>query len=81
MIVGLYGDSLKIKVAAPPVDGEANKACVKFLAKCLSVSPSSLEIMSGQNKRTKMILLKSKSAPPGATEYASLKQHIQRLIQ
>ena len=80
-IVGLHGDSLKIRVAAPPVDGAANNACVKFLAKCLSVAPSSLEIISGQNSRTKKILLKSKPAPPSVTEYASLKQHIHQLIR
>lgn len=81
MIAGLHGDSLKIKVAAPPVDGAANKACVKFLAKCLSVSASSLEITAGHNSRTKTILLKSKATPPTAKEIADLKQQINHLIK
>ncbi len=80
MIVGLHGDSLKIKVAAPPVDGAANKACIKFLATCLSVSASSLEILTGHNSRTKTILLKSKAPPPTAKEMADLKQQINQLI-
>ena len=81
MIVGLHGDSLKIKVAAPPVDGAANKACIKFLAKCLSVSASSLDILTGHNCRTKTILLKFKAPPPTAEEVADLIQHINQLIE
>ncbi len=81
MIVGLHADSLKVKVAVPPVDGAANKMCVKFLAKCLSISPSSLEIVTGHNSRTKTILLKSKRTPPSVTEYTDLKQKINRLAQ
>ena len=46
MIVGKHGDSLKLKVTAAPVEGAANKMCIKFLAKNLSVSPSSLEIIA-----------------------------------
>jgi uncharacterized protein (TIGR00251 family) len=81
MIVGLHGDRLKIKVAAPPVDGQANKRCIQFLAKCLSVPRSTLQILSGQNSRTKKILLKSEQTPPSADEYTHLKQQINRLIQ
>jgi hypothetical protein len=80
MIVGQHGDSLKLKVTAAPVDGAANKMCIKFLAKRLSVSPSSLEIISGHANRTKKILLKSDHAPPSAAEYRRLEQLIKRLI-
>ncbi|MGD2096974.1 MAG: DUF167 domain-containing protein [Desulfobacterales bacterium] len=81
MIVGLHGNRLKIKVAAPPVEGAANKACVKFLAKCLSVSASSLEIITGHHSRTKTILLKFEAAPPDAKAVADLKNQINRLIK
>ena len=80
MIVGRHGDSLKLKVTAPPVDGAANKMCIKFLAKRLSVSPSSLEIISGHGSRTKKILLKSDHAPPSAEESRHLEQLIKQLI-
>jgi uncharacterized protein (TIGR00251 family) len=80
MIVGRYGDCLKLKVTAPPVDGAANKMCIKFLAKRLSVSPSSLEIISGHGSRTKKILLKSEYGPPSAEKYRYLEQQIKRLI-
>jgi len=81
MIVGLHADSLKVKIAAPPVDGAANKMCVKFLAKRLSVSSSSLEIITGHNSRTKTVLLKPKQTPPSAEEYTHLKQQINQLIK
>jgi uncharacterized protein (TIGR00251 family) len=80
MIVGLHGDSLKLKVTAPPVEGAANKMCIKFLAKRLSVSPASLEIISGHGGRTKKILLKSEQTPPSAEESRHLEQQIKRLI-
>ena len=79
-IVGLHGDSLKIKVAAPPVDGAANKSCLKFLAKCLSVAPSALEIVSGHQGRMKTLLLKSQKTPPSVADYTQLKKRIDRLM-
>ncbi len=60
MITGSYGDALKIKLTAPPVDGAANKMCIKFLAKCLKVPKTSLEIISGHTSRTKYVLYKQK---------------------
>jgi uncharacterized protein len=80
-IVGLHGDRLKIKVAAPPVEGEANKRCIQFLAKRLSVPRSTLQILSGHNSRNKIILLKSEKTPPAAEAYAHLKQQIHRIIK
>lgn len=55
-VVGRHGDTLKIKLTAPPVDGAANKACVAFLAKKLGVAKSRLEIVSGNASRTKHLL-------------------------
>jgi uncharacterized protein len=56
--VGMHGDALKIRLTAPPVDGEANKTCIDFLSKRLNVSKSSIEIISGRTGRTKQILLR-----------------------
>lgn len=56
-IVGLHDDALKIKLTAPPVDGAANKMCIKFLAKHLNVSKSEMDIASGHSSRKKQILI------------------------
>ena len=46
---------LKVRVAAPPVEGAANAALIAFLAKTLGVSRSSLAIASGAGARLKLI--------------------------
>jgi len=57
-IKGLHGDAVKIRITAPPVDGAANKTCLKFLAKQLGVPGSNLEVASGKSSRTKHIRVK-----------------------
>ncbi|MGE3154038.1 MAG: DUF167 domain-containing protein [Nitrospiraceae bacterium] len=56
--VGPHGDALKIRVAAPPVDGAANEALIRFLAKTCGISSGSIVIRSGSTARRKQILLK-----------------------
>ena len=57
-ISGLQGDRLKVRLTAPPVEGAANKMCITFLAKCLGLPKSALEIVSGQSSRQKQILIR-----------------------
>ena len=80
IISGLYRDSIKIKLMAPPVEGAANKMCIKYLAKCLKVSNSSLEIISGHTSRTKKVLLKSNSGEVSEKEQNYLKGLVESLI-
>ena len=80
MIVGLHDDALKIKLTAPPVDNAANKMCIKFLAKCLAVSKSQVEIISGHTSRTKHVLLYSSQPKITEKEYHNLKDTVQNLI-
>lgn len=47
--------SLKIRLTAPPVDGAANEAMVRFLSGLLSVGRSQVEIVSGHTSREKRI--------------------------
>ncbi len=54
-VSGLHGEALKIKLTSPPVDGEANKALVKFLAKTLKTSPGKISIITGATGRNKSI--------------------------
>ena len=57
-IVGAQGGALKIKVTAPPVEGAANKACIKLLAKELGLKKSRMEISSGAKSRKKTVMIK-----------------------
>lgn len=52
---GLHGDALKIRLAAPPVDGKANEALVKFVAETLGLPRSAVELKSGQTSRRKVL--------------------------
>jgi len=52
---GELGDALKVSLAAPPIDGRANEACIEFFAKLLKVPRSSVTIASGQTSRNKVI--------------------------
>ncbi len=54
-IVGELGGALKIRIAAPPVDGAANAELIKILAKEFKVSKSKIEIISGQTSKLKQI--------------------------
>jgi uncharacterized protein (TIGR00251 family) len=54
-VAGLYGDALKIRLAAPPVDGRANEALIAFLAQRLGLPKSALTLKSGQSSRRKRI--------------------------
>jgi uncharacterized protein (TIGR00251 family) len=76
MIVGLHDDALKIKLTAPPVDNAANKMCIKFLAKCLGVSNSQIEIITGHTSRTKQVLLRSDQPKISAKEYKRLSNRL-----
>ena len=54
-VAGWVGESLKIKLTAPPVEGEANEACLDFLATLLDLAPSRLAIIQGNRSRNKVI--------------------------
>ena len=45
----------KVKLTAPPVDGEANKMLIEMLAKHFGVSKSSVEIVGGKSAKTKIV--------------------------
>ena len=53
--VGEHGGRLKIQLAAPPVDGEANRALVAFLAEALGVRKGDVSIERGETGRRKTV--------------------------
>lgn len=56
-VQGEHGGALKLRLAAPPVDGKANEALVKWLSKQLDVSRSSIELLTGDKDRRKRVLV------------------------
>ncbi|MGA7506654.1 MAG: DUF167 domain-containing protein [Candidatus Sulfotelmatobacter sp.] len=61
-MTGEVGNALKLSLAASPVDGKANAACIEFFAKLLKVPRSSVTIASGQTSRNKMVRVAEISA-------------------
>ncbi len=55
--VEIYGDTLKLGVTAPPIDGKANKAVVSFLASFFKMKKKNISIKHGLQSRTKSVLL------------------------
>jgi uncharacterized protein len=57
-IEGPYGESaLKLRVAAPPVDGKANAEAERFLAELLGIPRSDVTVVRGASSRDKVILI------------------------
>ena len=54
-VVGPHGDALKVRVAAPPVDGAANEALIEFLSDVLDVPKSAVAVRTGQTGRRKLV--------------------------
>ncbi len=56
-IVGEIAGALKIRIAAPPIDGAANAELVKILSKNFGVAKSAVKILSGETLKTKRICI------------------------
>lgn len=81
LIVGSYGDALKIKLKAPPVEGAANRMLTQFLAKTLKVPKSTVEILAGHTSRTKQLLVHYPAAPASPADRRQLRQAILALAE
>ncbi len=56
-VVGLHGDALKIRLAAPPVDGKANEALIAFIAEAVGITRAEVSLVSGQSSRRKRVAI------------------------
>jgi uncharacterized protein (TIGR00251 family) len=54
-VVGLHGNSVRIRLSAPPVDGAANEELIRFLAERLGVPRRAVEITAGHSGRQKTV--------------------------
>ena len=62
------GATLELWVHEPPVDGAANSAVIKYVAKWLRIPPRNVSIVSGHTSRTKIIeLCNVATLPPAET--------------
>lgn len=61
-ILGVHDGALKVALTAPPVEGAANAALVKFLAKQLHVPKRAITILHGEHGRSKTLRIEGVSA-------------------
>ncbi len=54
-LIGLHGDSIKIKIKAPPVDGAANEEVIRFLADFCGVPKKTVHLLHGETSRYKLV--------------------------
>ena len=67
-VAGLHDGALRVRIAAPPVEGAANRELVKFLAKKFKVAPAAISLLSGANSKHKVVRI----ANPDAATFAEL---------
>jgi len=72
-IVGVHNNRLKIKITAPPVDGKANEAVLKFLANTFGVAKSRVILLSGETSRDKRFCVKLPQKLPDWIKKKSLR--------
>jgi len=65
-VVGLHGDRLRIRLAAPPVDGAANEELTRFLGDLLGVPGHAVGITAGHAGRQKTVLVRGVSLDAAA---------------
>jgi uncharacterized protein (TIGR00251 family) len=57
-LVGVHGNALRIRLAAPPVDGAANEQLVRLLARVLGVPPRMVTVTAGHASRQKTVTVR-----------------------
>ena len=63
-LAGLHGEALKIRLAAPPVEGRANEALLKFIAGLFDVPVRQVELKQGSQSRHKVVAISGSTVDP-----------------
>jgi uncharacterized protein len=63
-VAGIHGEALKVRVAAPPLEGRANAALAAFIAAALGVPKNSVTVVKGGTSRRKTVLIAAPQADP-----------------
>lgn len=61
-LAGVHGDAIRIRIAAPPANGAANKELLRYVAETLGVPQRSVRLVSGALARRKVIEVDGVSA-------------------
>jgi uncharacterized protein len=65
---GLHGERLKLRIAAPAVDGRANDALVAFVAERLGVPKARVAVARGERSRDKLLVVSGECEPSRLAE-------------
>jgi uncharacterized protein (TIGR00251 family) len=65
-VIGLHGDALKIKLAAPPIEGRANDALRRFIADTFDVPLRNVEFKQGEQSRHKVLVVQGSALDQSA---------------
>ena len=64
VVAGVHGDALKIRLAAPAIDGKANAELTRFLAKAFGVPQRNVTLVRGETGRRKTVRIASPEVRP-----------------
>jgi uncharacterized protein (TIGR00251 family) len=63
-VAGTHGDALKLRLAAPPVDGKANAELLRFLAEVFGVPRRNVTLLRGELSRAKVVRIARPAVRP-----------------
>ena len=63
-VAGLHGEALKIRLAAPPIEGRANEALLKFIANIFEIPLRQVELRQGGQSRHKVVAVTGSHVEP-----------------
>ena len=58
-VIGEHNGALRVRIAAPPVDGAANEELIRLLAKTFSVSKRDVSVLTGRTGRIKQVRIET----------------------
>jgi uncharacterized protein len=70
-LAGMHGEALKVRLAAPPVDGKANAELIRFLADAFGVPQRNVGIVRGATSRTKVVRIVAPTKRPREFDQAA----------
>ena len=63
-VMGLHGEALKLRLAAPPIEGRANEALLSFIAESFGVPLRQVELKQGSQSRHKVVAISGSKIEP-----------------